>query len=278
MLTEILDDGLQNNEIPCIVGAWNDYAKFHLRTDLRLQWGMINDDFIRGRHAIKSDYSRSSGTQTRTSVLQCESYCSSVSERGGRASARPFFCMAQTLDDIATTEQLKQECRIDDDDNDQNDLLNRHLASAVAFCENTTSRTILDKTTSFRAIPPSETDPVAIKNVYDYKSVEAVKYFEPSGDIRVAQTGTILPADLGQIVVRDYHAGIFIFPPASGWAARHSDAPSVRFNITQGIDFTDTQNADLRHAIILRAQKFYDGETNIDTIWEMLRPWRLLVG
>ena len=157
----------------------------------------------------------------------------------------------------------------------QTDLLKNQIEAAVSFVSHGLKGPLVDRTEKYYLPPPSGEEPLIFASPM-MKSVTEIRYWSPSGSLRLDPDGAIAPGDLGRLHKERYdwqtHS---VYPPAAGWPETLSNS-LFELKVVRGLDITP-ETAALRSAVILCVRQLYDGYREIrptEAFMRITAPYR----
>ena len=196
--------------------------------------------------------------------------------------------MVASAVNVLSVDEAKQELRLGGDTAESraafaahDDLLTRHIASAVAYVEKQTGRNLLDRTITQHFPPPVYSySPLVLRDIRDLKAITRIQYWSAaSGSLSAEPDGEV--ASSGDLrLVRRQGASMLnskVFPPAGGWPIWLYGS-SVVVTMTVGT-LASKIEADLQAAVVMVTRQLYDGYREIkptEAFNALIAPWRAL--
>ena len=161
--------------------------------------------------------------------------------------------MASSADDILTVDELKEELRIPASSTAQDDLLQRHIDSAISFISHGQPAPLLDASTTIRVEPATGDSPLTFRAV-GVREVTEIRYWSTSVALRDAPDETIPLADLGR--VEQDRRDVSVYGPVDGWPETLTGS-IFEVEIVRGI--RDKDIPGYRAAVASFVRHAYDG-------------------
>ena len=151
--------------------------------------------------------------------------------------------------DVVTIDLIKDELRIPDGVTSQDNLLQNQIEAAVSFVSHGLRGPLVDQDEKYYLQPPAMDSPLIFASPA-FKEISGIKYWSPSGSLRLDPDGAIAPGDLGRLHKERYdwqtHS---VYPPSAGWPETLHDS-LIELTVVRGMDITP-ESAALRTAVIL---------------------------
>ena len=159
--------------------------------------------------------------------------------------------------DVLSVDEMKMELRIPSEVIDHDQLIERHISSAVAEITGYLHRPIVDTTKWTAAAKPSMImNPVAWIG-YPTRSVGSIHYWLPGQTSAENPNGHLSFQDLGRSLRGRTRWQHFRYPPSTGWPTTAPNSPLV-IEYIDGLHI-DSHNFMIKQAIVLLCRSFYDG-------------------
>ena len=177
--------------------------------------------------------------------------------------------------DVVSLDLIKDELRIPDGVTTQDNLLQTQIEAAVSFVSHGLRGPLVDQDEKYYLQPPAMDSPLIFASP-ELKSISGIKYWSPSGSLRLDPDGAIAPGDLGRLhkerFDRQTHS---VYGPVAGWPETLHDS-LIELTVVRGMDITP-ETAALRSAVILGIRQLYDGYREIrptEAFMRIVEPFR----
>ena len=157
----------------------------------------------------------------------------------------------------------------------QTDLLTNQIEAAVSFVSHSLRGPLVDRDEKYYLPPVTGEGPLIFCSP-ELKSISGIKYWTPSGSLRLDPDGAIAPGDLGRLHKERYDWQThLVYGPSAGWPETLHDS-LIELTVVRGLDITP-ETAALRSAVILCVRQLYDGYREIrptEAFMRITAPYR----
>ena len=186
--------------------------------------------------------------------------------------------MAASATDIISVARIKDELRIPAGTDSQDTLLESQIEAAVSYVSHPLRGPLVDRSETYYLPPIRGEGPLIFASPL-MKSLTEIKYWTPTGALRLDPDGTIARSDLGRLHVERYDWQTHeVFPPVGGWPETLADS-LIELTVVRGMDITP-ETVALRSAVILCVRQLYDGyrqirptEAFLQIVKTVSQPW-----